>query len=1000
MLTSRESLQREALALLAKLAAQSNTIRRSVGETPGCISGITSALNKDGAGLEVRRSAVNALYEVCKDSYPIRELAFNNNCIAPLLSLISRFEGDTETQGKIVGLIATFTSDNDRFRSAVRDNRGIHALVELVFSLSSTLTPENKNSEKDNLIVSILVSALITLANFVGPTTSDPIRRVADASDIISSGGVLALVPLLSSNYEPLQEYTCLALGNLAMVHPECNSTISSAGGLTSSIPLLSSPNESVLTQALLLLSALTLPLPPPSPPYTENPSHQPPPPPPVEDRANTFLSSGGIPPLISILTSHPSANIRRGAISLLANLLGDVSGQGGNDALWREYVKVGGVPALIAMVGSEHPAAQYRGALTLARVASESPSHRKSIIDCNGIPPLVGLLPSPEMLACCAAVNVLSHLSLEKDCCLQLVDFAAQEHLVKIGSASEQGVFPPEVRFQVGDIFANMAAHSSCRVPLCTAGAIPRLIELLFSAPTTPMATDPQATAAKAIGLLASDQETAQSVYDQGGLLALLPLLSPPYKSTTRSSAALALATLCRHYPPSRTALLTTNEENQTKENVNGNSSAPSTPTLSASGSTSSTPLGSILHIMTSGPDDNLRLLMLELMETLSNETGFAPLIESNGGLNRLINLLDYYQNKNHNNASIPSSPTLLSIAPTTEPLIMLLSIISNLAKDSKARILLLRNGLLPLINRILMPPPSPSLLVQLDELSIEEKQDDKEKFDIGTSNDIECKAVEIIGNLCSNEEGRVAIYEAAMIKPLLRIMGRSFKMQPSLDGAMNSNSLATLSSRTISLLSLNEANRDSIREVGGVDVFVSILKPYTTNSPMLPNGNGTSSSSPSTLPSLAHVMASIDNLSFNEKNIEVMFSRGLMSAVISLLGSPSLVGDESTQVRVLRLLRNLSSHPTGYERMSQLLMCNGMSALRGLIGTMFAAQSDRIPTMALDVLVNLSRGDKCRKGLCDLVEEDRVSFVTLLDHCKKRGLALTSELTEILGI
>jgi hypothetical protein len=142
--------------LLEKLAAQANVVRRSIGETSAISSIIqilTNFAKANDGNLEVVRAAIFTLAETCRDCEPNRDIAYHAGCIPPLLKLISRFSSDSEvlflklprflltlvnsqTQLRIVHMISSYSSD-PKCRSIIRDERGIHALVELLFAYSA-----------------------------------------------------------------------------------------------------------------------------------------------------------------------------------------------------------------------------------------------------------------------------------------------------------------------------------------------------------------------------------------------------------------------------------------------------------------------------------------------------------------------------------------------------------------------------------------------------------------------------------------------------------------------------------------------------------------------------------------------------------------------------------------------------------------------------------------------------------------------------------------------
>lgn len=100
---------------------------------------LLSAYSKSNSGnLEVVRAAIFTLAETCRECEPNKETALHAGCIPALLKLISVFTNDAEAQLRVVHLVSAYASD-PRIRNTIRDERGVHALVELLFSYNQCI---------------------------------------------------------------------------------------------------------------------------------------------------------------------------------------------------------------------------------------------------------------------------------------------------------------------------------------------------------------------------------------------------------------------------------------------------------------------------------------------------------------------------------------------------------------------------------------------------------------------------------------------------------------------------------------------------------------------------------------------------------------------------------------------------------------------------------------------------------------------------------------------
>lgn len=115
----------------------------------------------------------------------------------------------------------------------------------------------NENIKRSNneiaIPVQIQANAAVSLAHLAHQCTQ------AVANEIMESGAVLALVPLLSHPHISLQDYGALALGNIAQASPEARKAIIHAGAVPPSVAMLGSSADSTKAQALYLLTCLSM---------------------------------------------------------------------------------------------------------------------------------------------------------------------------------------------------------------------------------------------------------------------------------------------------------------------------------------------------------------------------------------------------------------------------------------------------------------------------------------------------------------------------------------------------------------------------------------------------------------------------------------------------------------------------------------------------------------------------------------------------------------------
>eukprot|EP00026_Physarum_polycephalum_P000300 Phypoly_transcript_00300.p1 GENE.Phypoly_transcript_00300~~Phypoly_transcript_00300.p1 ORF type:complete len:1780 (+),score=292.27 Phypoly_transcript_00300:209-5341(+) len=884
----RVSLQVQALKLLEKLAAQANVVRRSIGETSAInsiIQILTNFAKANDGNLEVVRAAIFTLAETCRDCEPNRDIAYHAGCIPPLLKLISRFSNDSEAQLRIIHMISSYAGD-PKCRSIIRDERGIHALVELLFAYSAQYNDVRQSTNEIAVPIQIQANATVLLAHIANQCTPQI------ANDILESGGVLALVPLLSHPHTTLQEYGALALGNISQGSPEVRSAIIQAGAVTPAITLLSVPPA--CAQALYLLTCLSL----------------------DADMAEIFYNNGGVEALANIILTSTTSSLRVAGTGLLSQLIAQPGGI--NDSIWNKYYEIGGVPSLVVLVESDIPAAQWRASQALSALANEG-AGQSSIVSAGGHTALIPLLSSSSPQVSSLAVSALAGLSSTNECAAALAETGSIQKIGTIMSSAQDLI----IKVHCATIFMQVAHHPEFRAPIATPTNLHLLIDALFAS-GSPL----QAIAATALSLVSDDGNAAKNIFTLGGLQGLVPLLSASHEAVTRVAAATTITSLARYYPPSRESILHSED---------------------------GAGLGLILAILatnSNSPTENkptsVRSLILELLEMVSVENGFAKLLDSLGGLPVLVNQLDTKANKTKDYTH----------------LIRLLHVLANVSRNSNARSSLLRTELLQRLHAIVTSSPADDMLVPMDAIALVDDEKKKAQEDqVNQWNTVELKIVEILGNMAINDEAKFVIKQVGMIKPLVQFLSRA--QNP------GQNVVGSLAARALATLAFNESNREAIRENGGLEVLGHLLR-----SPMLPKTESideqtvVESAANEEASLLSSAVWAIEALSVNDKNREVLLTNGAIPALVSLLSSD----DPRTQSQAVRALRNLSIYvPVGLLFVSEL----GIKYLQDILLT---CPNVFVLMQVLELLHNLLLFDATRKCLSTAFDSE--TFEKLKNH------------------
>eukprot|EP01105_Mastigella_eilhardi_P021809 TRINITY_DN5309_c0_g1_i1.p1 TRINITY_DN5309_c0_g1~~TRINITY_DN5309_c0_g1_i1.p1 ORF type:complete len:1660 (+),score=435.78 TRINITY_DN5309_c0_g1_i1:388-4980(+) len=191
------------------------------------------------------------------------------------------------------------------------------------------------------------------------------------------------------------------------------------AVGVAGLIPFLSSQNVVAQKKVISFLSKMTAP----------------------EDR-ETILSSGGLPPVVALLSS-PNMEVQELAAVTLRNLSVD-------EATWQPIIDYGGVSPLLSLLNTQKPVVCLTAVTALAQISRNATSH-KPIFELGGLAKLMDLLFLHIAELQLGAVKTLSNLIHDPQVC---------EGVCKIG-----GVFPIAslLASPVCGVFALDVLHVMC---------------------------------------------------------------------------------------------------------------------------------------------------------------------------------------------------------------------------------------------------------------------------------------------------------------------------------------------------------------------------------------------------------------------------------------------------------------------------------------------------------------------------------------------------------
>ncbi|XP_020238767.1 ARM REPEAT PROTEIN INTERACTING WITH ABF2 [Cajanus cajan] len=248
------------------------------------------------------------------------------------------------------------------------------------------------------------------------------------------------------------------------------------------------------------------------------------------------IIEAGALPCLIDLLRRHKISTISQ----LLSDVLKRVADAITSLALRNSGIKTlvrmeGGIAPLVELLEFNDTEVQRAAAGALRTLAFNNDNNKNQMVECNALPALVLMLQSEDRKIHNEAVSVIGNLvhsspNIKKHV---LLAGALQPIIRLLSSCCSKS--QREAALLLGQ-FAS--ADSDCKVHIAQRGAIPPLVDLLKS----PYAKV-QEMSAFALGRLAQDSHNQVGIAHNGGIEALLNLLSD--SARLQHVAAFALYTL-----------------------------------------------------------------------------------------------------------------------------------------------------------------------------------------------------------------------------------------------------------------------------------------------------------------------------------------------------------------------------------------------------------------------------------------------------------------------
>ena len=398
--------------------------------------------------------------------------------VAPLIQMI--VSGKTQIQKEAAAALAKLAYNNDDCIAAISKEGGVKPLIVLLDC------PEKAYESDDGEMNDVRQNAAEALANLA----NDPSSR----DEIVSAGGIRPLVSALKADRQQTKTFAAMALARLSKDHAATQSAIAAAGAIGALIALLDGKDgPEAQEEAAGALYAL------------------------AEHELNriAITESDGIGLLVMLLGCD-NQRAREHAEGALVRL----SIENDNRVLIIKKL----VDMLHASHASEHASddtsaqseqASEQAAAALANLARDSEDNRKSIVDANGIEPLLFLLESNSSKAKENSVSAIKELCR-----------GSREHQAAIARV---GGIPRLVG--VISSYSGAKMKESSVIQLCT-------------------------LAASAIEEMAKDNKKNQSAITESGAVAPLVAMLGAHGPQMQANAAGALANLARNHAENQLAI------------------------------------------------------------------------------------------------------------------------------------------------------------------------------------------------------------------------------------------------------------------------------------------------------------------------------------------------------------------------------------------------------------------------------------------------------------
>ena len=416
--------------------------------------------------------------------------------VQPLIDSIA--DERTLMREQAAAALAKLTLDNDDTRSAVTKAGAVSPLIKL-------LDPEAQSEL-------VRQNAALGLSEL----SVDPMAR----DEIVAEGGIDPLVRSLSEQGIWTKTYASTALARMAKSHAETQSVICLAGAIKPLVGLLDgSESSEAQEEAAGALFALS--------------DHEP--------SRKEITKCDGIGWLVLLLGCNNS-KAREHAEGALVRL----SIENANRVLI--------INKLVVMLQDTVVAAQEQAAAALANLARESEDNRKSIVEANGIPPLLSLLDSTSARAKENAVGAITQLCRKsRENQLSIAKDGGIPKLVGVllgfSASSMKDMVMTQLCTLAASAIQEMAkGNRRNQEAISEAGAIAPLVVMLGS-PSPPM----QANAAGALANLARGHPENQMAIARTGAIAPLCTLVREGSPETKDTSAAAIWSLSTDNAPNK---------------------------------------------------------------------------------------------------------------------------------------------------------------------------------------------------------------------------------------------------------------------------------------------------------------------------------------------------------------------------------------------------------------------------------------------------------------